>query len=74
MQALPSQPMLLALLAALLVFMLAAATAPDLGTLDLGLGGGGAPALAPAESAPLPAGEPVWVTDPLASPLERLGG
>jgi hypothetical protein len=64
----------------MLVVMLAAA--PDLGTLDFSIGGGGEPA-APASDAPFslpvieqgPApAEPTWVSDPLAAPLDVIGG
>jgi len=74
---LPHHPLiagLVALLAGLLVLL---AAAPDLGTLDFSLGGGGAPTAEPA----IPANpqvtappEPTWATDPLAPPLEGLAG
>jgi len=83
MHALPSHPRnplvagLLALLLALLVML---AAAPELGTLDLSLGGGTSTDVAPvAQPAPVSApvespSAPAWVTDPLASPIQTLAG
>jgi hypothetical protein len=70
----PKHPLLIGLLALLLALLVMAAAAPDLGTLDFSLGGGGDAASPPAveTAAPAPAGEPTWVGDPLRSPLETL--
>lgn len=55
--------------------LLVMAAAPDLGRLELSLGGGAASAPAPSETtAPAPVGAPAWVSDPLRSPLETLAG
>jgi hypothetical protein len=56
----------LLLLAVMLATMLAAA--PDLSTLDFSIGGAAETSSAPST------GQPTWVTDPLAPPLEDLAG
>ena len=76
MHALPSHPrhpLLFGLLALLLALLVMAAAAPDLGTLDLSLGGS-SPVAEPAPTAPAPVapGDPAWVADPLRPPVETL--
>jgi hypothetical protein len=77
MHALPSHPKhplvaaFVALVAALIVM---AAAAPDLGTVDLSLGGGSSTAqpAAPAASDVATSSKPAWVTDPLLPPTYNL--
>jgi hypothetical protein len=77
MHALPSHPRhplvagLVALLVALLVM---AATAPDLGTLDLSVGGGVEAPNGEQVARPQVGAEPTWVAEPLAAPLDELRG
>jgi hypothetical protein len=65
----PKHPVFLGLALMLLVMLSMLVAAPDAGTLDFSLGGSSAPAGQPATTTPTP--EPTWLTDPLASPLER---
>jgi len=72
----PRHPVLLGVLALLLTLLVMAAIPADVGTLDFSLGGGatsgdGAAAATAVESTTR-AAEPVWLQDPLASPLESL--
>ena len=80
MHALPSHPrnpLVAGVVALLLALVVMLAAAPELGTLDLSIGGGGGSA---ADTYVPPAADPVateapaptWTTDPLAPPVERL--
>jgi hypothetical protein len=59
---------LVGLLVLAVALVLMAAAAPELGSLDLSLGGGGDTA-DPATDA-----SPTWTTDPMRPPVEILGG
>jgi len=67
----PKQPLLIGLAVLLVAVLLMLASAPDVATLDFTLGGDGAVATAPEESASTPSGKPAWATEPLRSPLEN---
>ncbi len=75
MHALPSyprNPLAAGLLALVLALVAMAAAAPDLGSLDLSVGGGSSAVettVAPTPDAGSPA---TWVHDPLAPPVETL--
>jgi hypothetical protein len=71
----PKHPVLFGLLVLILALVLMAASAPELGTLDFSVGGGGeasAPSAAPAPVSPPIDATPAWATDPLAPPVEQL--
>ncbi len=75
MHALPSyprSPLVAGLVALVLALAAMAATAPDLGSLDLSIGGGSSAA----ETYVLPAGggdaPAPWATEPLAPPVELM--
>lgn len=65
----PQQLLLLGALTTLAALFLLAVAAPDLSTLDFSIGGGGDAVVAPQS-----AGEPGWVAEPLAPPVQTLRG
>ena len=65
----PRQLLLLGALTMLAALFVLAVAAPDLSTLDFSIGGGGDAVVAPQTP-----GEPAWVADPLASPVQTLRG
>lgn len=65
----PTHPLALGLLLLMLALLAMATAAPDLGSLDLSFGGGGAAAT---DVTPVAQGAPAWVADPLVTPLEQL--
>lgn len=65
----PRQLLVLGALTMLAALVVLAVAAPDLSTLDFSIGGGGEAVVAPQTS-----GEPGWVADPLASPVQTLRG
>lgn len=70
----PQQLVLLGTLTLLAMLFVLAFAAPDLGTLDLSIGGGGE--AAPAVPATTASGAPSagWAADPLPAPVELLRG
>jgi hypothetical protein len=73
----PRHPLAAGAAAFLLALVVMAAAAPDLGTLDLSVVGGGdgdvaETYVAPAGAEAAPAGAPAWTQDPLAAPLQEL--
>jgi hypothetical protein len=75
----PKHPLVAAMVALLAALAIMAATAPDLGSVNLSLGGG-APSEAsvehavPASPHPGTSSKPVWVSDPLSPPTLTLAG
>ena len=73
----PKNPLLLGVVVLVFALLAMLAAAPELGTLDFSIGGSGAtPEVVPAEGglSATPATEPNWVGEPLAPPLQELGG
>ena len=71
----PKHPLVLGALVLVLALLVMAAAEPDLSTLDFSLGGPDAAGPAPAGAEPgSGATAPTWATDPLAAPVELLGG
>ena len=73
----PRQRLLVGLVALVVTLVLVMVAAPSLGQLDLGSddgsgGVGSAPAAPTLEPRAVSRDRPLWVTDPLASPLELL--
>ncbi len=68
----PTHPFALGLLLLMFALVAMATAAPDLGTLDLSLGGGTDTAPAATQD-PAPTQAPAWTSDPMVTPLEQLG-
>jgi hypothetical protein len=76
----PKHPLAAAVLALLAAFAIMAAAAPDLGTVDVSLGGGTSSQAARVEQAVPPrphagaSATPSWVTNPMSPPTDILAG